>query len=420
MISVFTPFHKKDTAFLKEAYQSLLEQKFQDWQWIILLNSDALNADMDFVKQDARIQLFSSAEAGNIGYLKKYCISKCSHDIVVELDYDDILIPDCLLKIQQAFQDQNIQMVYSNCAEFEDQTWKPNFYSEQYGWINRPFTYKDHELVESVSWPPSAQMMRRIEWAPNHVRAWRKSAYDKIGGHNEKLKVGDDHELCCRFYIAYGAAGIKHIDECLYLYRVHATNNVKLQNEAIQYQTDQNYLNYSRDMAMRWAKDNNLRMLDLGGRFGASPGFETVDRMDADVICDLNGKWNFEDNSVGVIRASHVFEHLKDSIHTMNEAFRVLAPGGWLFIDVPSTDGRGAWQDPTHITFFNENSFWYYTNKFYAKYISPEYVGRFQMSRIVTWFPDELMKEKNIPVVQADLICLKPPYSQRPCGEVLI
>ena len=28
----------------------------------------------------------------------------------------------------------------------------------------------------------------------------------------------------------------------------------------------------------------------------------------------------------------------------------------------PSTDGRGAYQDPTHVAFYNENSFWYYTN----------------------------------------------------------
>ena len=29
----------------------------------------------------------------------------------------------------------------------------------------------------------------------------------------------------------------------------------------------------------------------------------------------------------------------------------------------PSTDGRGAFQDPTHVSFYNENSFWYFTDR---------------------------------------------------------
>ena len=104
----------------------------------------------------------------------------------------------------------------------------------------------------------------------------------------------------------------------------------------------------------------------------------------------------------------------------MNEAYRVLAPGGWLFIDVPSTDGRGAFQDPGHVSFWNENSFWYYTNRDFARFIQPKYKGRFQASRVITWYPTEFEKQNDIPIVQADLIDLKPPYSDRFVGEILI
>jgi hypothetical protein len=44
----------------------------------------------------------------------------------------------------------------------------------------------------------------------------------------------------------------------------------------------------------------------------------------------------------------------------MSEAFRVLKPGGTFDIDVPSTNGMGAFQDPTHKSFWNVNSFLYY------------------------------------------------------------
>lgn len=427
MISIFTPFHLKDPTFLKEAYESLKEQTFSDWEWIILLNGDILSIDISFLSEDKRVKIHHSSMAGNIGALKRQCCLLSIGEICLELDYDDLLTSNCLQEIFTAFEDKDVQMVYSNSCGFENETWKPaEVFSEYYGWKSRPFIYKDHPLVEMIAWKPSAQMMRRIEWAPNHVRAWRKSSYVEIGGHNASLINGDDHDLCCRYYIRYGQKGIKHIDKCLYIYRVHGTNTVKLQNAQIQHQTDQNYLKYSRDLALRWAKDNNLKCIDLGGRFDCPEGYKSVDLSDADIICDLNKKWKFMEDSVGVIRASHVLEHLENPIHVMNEAYRVLAGGGFFFIDVPSTDGRGAFQDPTHRNcFWNQNSFFYYTRNTHARYIKgkhmkPEYKGRFQMSRVVTWFPNDFMKENNIPVVQADLICLKPPYSERPCGEVLI
>ena len=158
--------------------------------------------------------------------------------------------------------------------------------------------------------------------------------------------------------------------------------------------------------AIQQAQDKNLRMLDLGGRINSQEGFETVDLINADIIADLNEKWPFENNSVGVIRASHIFEHLKDSIFTMNEAYRVRAPGGWLFIEVPSTAGAGAFQDPTHISFWNENSFLYYTDKEYAGYV-PDFKGCFKKEYISTFFHSDIDKERNISVVQADLIAVK-------------
>lgn len=424
MISVFTPFHKKETEYLFEAFLSMKSQQYKNWEWVILLNGNGVFADLSFLESDRRIKIIKTDITGNIGALKKKCAEHCTYPIIAELDYDDILTSDCLEEINNAFKDEKIQMVYSNSCEFHDGTWHPNTYSEYWGWRTRPFIYEKDglkkELIEMISWKPSPHSFRRIFWSPNHIRAWRKSAYEEIGGHDTSLKVADDHDLCCRTYLKYGEHGIYHIDKCLYLYRVHSQNSVKILNAEIQVQDEKNYIKYSRLLAERWCKDNNLKMIDLGGRFDCPTGYISVDRMDADVICDLNKRWVFKDNSVGIIRASHILEHLENPIHAFNEAYRILAPGGFFFIDVPSTDGRGAFQDPTHKTFWNENSFWYYTNDFYARYIRPEYKGRFQASRVITWFPSDFFRENNIPCVQADLICLKPPYSDRQVGEKLI
>lgn len=104
-------------------------------------------------------------------------------------------------------------------------------------------------------------------------------------------------------------------------------------------------------------------ILNLGCNRHPSPAMVNVDLYrfpGVDVVADLNEPWPFEDNYADRIVAVDLVEHLKDPIHTMNEAWRVLKPGGVFEIVVPSTDGRGADQDPTHVSYWNINSFMYY------------------------------------------------------------
>jgi glycosyltransferase involved in cell wall biosynthesis len=422
MISIFTPVHRTSSPFLKETYTSLKEQTFTDWQWVVVLNNGGYV--FDGLTEDKRVKIIEvpkeKYDDRNIGWLKNFCVKNCDGEIAVELDADDMLTENALQKIYEAFEDKEIVFAYSNSSEFVDETWEPRTYSTYYGWRHRDFEYKGHKLIETLAWPPSAQMMRRIEWAPNHVRCWRTLEYWKIGGHNVEISSGDDHDLLCRMYLTYGAKRMKLIDECLYLYRVHNNNTCIVENNGVQEQVLKNYLKYSRDLAIKWADENNLLKIDLGGRFNAWYNFTTVDLFDADMNFDLNDTWKLADNSVGVLRASNIFEHLKNPIHAMNEAYRVLAPGGFLFLEVPSTDGRGAYQDPTHISFWNENSIWYYTNENYARFIKPQFKGRFQNARTVTYYPDDFCKQNNISFVQADLIALKGDYAERPAGEILI
>lgn len=424
MISVISPFHRPIMRFMSEAWRCLKAQSFKNWEWILVPNGGAFVPDVMRKEKNVKVVEVKDdkdAPHNRIGRLKRAACDAARGEIIVELDLDDILMPEALMKISQAFGDHKVNFVYSNDAEFQEGSWESNMFSPYWGWRHRPFIYKKHKLVQHVAWPPSVHMMRFVFWAPDHVRAWRKAAYDFIGGHDPSLSIGDDHDLCCRFYVAYGAAGFKHIDDCLYLYRVHGENTCRVWNEEIQKQTDANYCRYSRDMIQKWARDEDLEMIDLGAGENTWPGYKSVDiKPPADMVCDLNKRWPFEDSSVGAIKAHHIFEHLRDPIHTMNEAYRVLAPGGWLLMELPSTEGRGAFQDPTHVSFWNENSFLYYTHRQWAKFIKPAMNCRFQKSRIVTYFPSKEWEDLKIPVVQADLIALKPPYDQGPPGEVLI
>lgn len=74
-------------------------------------------------------------------------------------------------------------------------------------------------------------------------------------------------------------------------------------------------------------------------------------------IVDLRDHWPWEDSSIEAVRAWHVFEHLPDRVHTMNELWRVLAPAAVAEIQVPTIDGTAAFSSPTHVSYWHRQTF---------------------------------------------------------------
>jgi len=92
-------------------------------------------------------------------------------------------------------------------------------------------------------------------------------------------------------------------------------------------------------------------------------GYVNVDLfLPADQLVDLSKPWPWQDSCIDEIYAADIIEHLPDKRHTMNEAWRVLQPDGQFVLEVPTTDGRGAFQDPTHVSYWTPNDLLYYTS----------------------------------------------------------
>jgi len=403
MISIITPTH--NTKWLAETMDSLKAQTFQgNWEWVILPNNGA--AIPNKVANYDKVRIVPFKGGGIIGAIKHFACEHVKGDIVVELDHDDLLTPQALQSIAHAFMDEKVDFVYSNHAEFQDKSFEPHVYNSAYGWQTRQREFYGRKFEEILSFPATAQSHTLVHYAPNHVRAWRARSYWDIGGHDETLPNCDDHDLCCRFYLN---KRMKLIDDCLYLYRLHGDNSYLLKNKEIQDRTKQVRNKYIWKMAERWADLNSLSKVDLGAGHNKPAGYIGIDRetgAGVDIIHDVTKGLPFDDNSVGIIRAFDFLEHIPASVSLMNEIYRVLVDGGWLLSLTPSSDGRGAFQDPTHCSFWNENSFWYYTNADYAKYV-PQISCRFQAQRIQTSFPSRFHEQHKIPYVYADLTAVK-------------
>lgn len=77
-------------------------------------------------------------------------------------------------------------------------------------------------------------------------------------------------------------------------------------------------------------------------------------------VADLRERWPWDDSSVDEARAWHLFEHLPDRVHTMNELWRVLAPAGIAEIQVPTVDGPAAFSSPTHVSYWHRQTFYHF------------------------------------------------------------
>ena len=67
----------------------------------------------------------------------------------------------------------------------------------------------------------------------------------------------------------------------------------------------------------------------------------------------------------------HVIEHVADVIETVEEAHRVLRPGGLLVIETPHYSDASSFADPTHRWHLNSFSFRYFTEPGGFDYYSP-------------------------------------------------
>jgi SAM-dependent methyltransferase len=103
------------------------------------------------------------------------------------------------------------------------------------------------------------------------------------------------------------------------------------------------------------------------------------------------------DNVFDAIFANDVLEHIPDLLTAMSNCLRLLKPGGTFHIYVPYDLSLGAWQDPTHIRAFNENSWLYYTDWYWYMGWTEARFEQLSLEFRLSGFGEEL-KAKDVPL----------------------
>ena len=262
LVSVFTPTWKTGERIFR-TYRSLCDQTYKNWEWIVYDDSPEGDDTWELLEGiragDPRVHVFRSAvPCGIIGEVKRRCCGLARGSILAELDHDDELTANCLADVVEAFNvHPDAGFVYTDCAEiFENGT--NGSYGETYAFgfgSYRTQVYRNHAYAVTNYPEVNAKTVRHIVGMPNHVRAWRTSAYHAAGGYNPEVHVADDYELCIRTFLTTRMVHIQRFGYIQYL-GDGGENTQRKRNREIQ--------RLVQAFAWRYENEIHQRLLELG------------------------------------------------------------------------------------------------------------------------------------------------------------
>ena len=292
--SIFTPTYKTGDRLLR-TYSGLKNQTYSDWEWVVVDDSplddnDTWSKLQEISKIDHRVKPFRIIPntSGIVGMAKNRACHLSDGEWFVELDHDDYLMSNCLEELDKAskkFSDAGF--MYSEVCELYDDG-QMKYYTdiwgdEGYANPNNGFGsgFGIHYWVEQEGkkflnhrYPDINPMSIRFNFSmPNHVRAWKRDVYFKVGGHNKRLPVADDYELIVKTFLE---TKFIHVKKMLYLqynnYNSTVDNNVTDINRRarlIKDHFDSRIHNRILEFGMTdwmWDEENNRSYLDWSSK----------------------------------------------------------------------------------------------------------------------------------------------------------
>ncbi len=191
--------------FLKEALESVINQKYSNWELIFWDNNstDKSKTILD-TYQDSRIKYFFSKKFTSLGEARNLAIRESRGEYIAFLDCDDLWTHDKLNLQIPLFNDPEVGIVISNTIFFNQKGIKKKLFSR----YRPPTGYVFKHLLESY--------FIVIETA-----VIRKSALDQIDWFDEKFEVIEEFDVFTRLAIKFK---LDYVDQTLGKHRIHKNN----------------------------------------------------------------------------------------------------------------------------------------------------------------------------------------------------
>lgn len=132
--------------------------------------------------------------------------------------------------------------------------------------------------------------------------------------------------------------------------------------------------------------------INLGSGYRPRENCTNIDirpECEPDMIIDICNGLPFGDGTIDVVYAYDFLEHIprRKTVFVVEEIWRVLRHRGLFEHFTPSTDGRGAFQDPTHLSYWNFNSWFYYIDETHRELLGTK--AKFSPEKLVNHVTDQ-------------------------------
>lgn len=224
LISVIIPCYSQ-AAYLPDALQSLLDQKYSNWECIIVNDGSPDNTEevaLEWVNKDNRIKYFKKENTG-VCDTRNFGVKQAAGEFIVPLDGDDKLGPLYFAEAIETFTvNPQVKLIYSDTILFGDKNEKL---------INKEFVFENMVIENQIF----------------NSAIFRRADFLEVGGYNTNMVDGiEDWD----FYLSLikPADKVVKLNDFHYYYRIKAVsrsasiNTHKQKNDAMLLQMFKNHV----------------------------------------------------------------------------------------------------------------------------------------------------------------------------------
>jgi glycosyltransferase involved in cell wall biosynthesis len=184
-VSVITPT-KNRLALLCQTMDSVLRQSLTDWEHVIVDDGSDDGTEEEVRKRaaaDPRIRLIRrTGTKTGANVCRNIGIRECRSDLVIFLDSDDLLRPECLgRRVEFMRRNPDVDFVVHRAGVFSKQVGDLTRLYHEHPYGDDLLSFLSHECVWEITGP-----------------TWRKAFLQRIGGFDENLRRMQDLELHVR------------------------------------------------------------------------------------------------------------------------------------------------------------------------------------------------------------------------------
>ncbi len=200
-ISVLVPTYNTPIDLLEEMIDSVRFQSYSNWELCIadgsITNQEVRDRLAAYVQEDKRIKVKYLDKNYGISGNTNAALELATGDLVGLLDHDDTLELDLFYEVVKAFQEDEVDIVYTD----EDKIMAPK-------WVNTDPNFK----------PDFSMDLFRSHNYITHFFACKKRIIDEIGGFRSEFDGSQDYDLM--FRCIEKSRKIKHVPKILYHWRM--------------------------------------------------------------------------------------------------------------------------------------------------------------------------------------------------------